>query len=211
MVPRSRAGKMSAPARSEVEDAELLHDLAAEAEEAHVQALQVVERLDLELEPAGGLRRVHSAENHLDVVIVLVVHPLVERHAVVVQHPRDHLAGLGAERNRREEPCGAHLALPVARRGVGGVDRAVGDGVQRLQSRNQFVRVEVLEFHRIRNAVDLVDERDPAVPRMGRLFGKDVVISKYSCASAEEPNEIDRAATMPASLDFMGVSSMIVA
>ena len=36
-------------------DAELLHHLGAEAEEAHLQALQLVDRLDLVAEPAGRL------------------------------------------------------------------------------------------------------------------------------------------------------------
>ena len=45
----------------------------------------------------------------------------------------------------------------------------------------------------------------PAVPRIGKLLPNEDVISKNSCAAAEDPNESVMAVTRPVSLDFMSI------
>ena len=106
-------------------DAELLHDVGAQAEEAHLQTLEVVDGLDLLAEPAGGLGRDHAAEDGS--TLYLRVQLLHELLAAAVAHPAQVLADLRAERHGRVHRESDVLAGEEAEARPGRVERAVGD------------------------------------------------------------------------------------
>ena len=118
-----------------------LHDLAAEPEEPHLEPFEVLGAGDLLGEPAGGLRRDDGAGHDLHVVAGLVVHLLVEIHAVIVIEPRHVFARLGAEGHGGEEGCGRDLARPVAGGGVARVDLARRHRVEDLEGGDQRARL----------------------------------------------------------------------
>ena len=124
--------------------AELLHDTGAEAEEAHLHAAELLQILDLFLEPARGLRPDGEAVDLLDAVFGIDF--LLQVVATAEIHPGEVFAYRWAERHGGEERQRRVFADIVARGGPGGLDRALGDGVEALVRRNQGARLE--EFHR---------------------------------------------------------------
>src|SRR5688500_16975159 len=87
MVPSCSAWKMS-PGREQLRrDAELVHSARAEAEEAHLQPAQVLDRLDLAPEPARGLGRDDGAGDVVDAV--LAEHLTRQLQPAAVVDPRE--------------------------------------------------------------------------------------------------------------------------
>ncbi len=75
--------------------AELRQDERAEAGDAHAQALQVVDRVDLLAEPAAGLG-IHEVARQDDHV-VRVIGLLDDLEAAAAEHPGEQDLGRGAE------------------------------------------------------------------------------------------------------------------
>ena len=125
-------------------DAELLHHLRAEAEEAHLQPLQLVDRLDLAAEPAGGLRADAEAVDRDQAVLgVDLVAQLV---AAAEPFPGEEFAEAGAERHGGEEGERRILAGMIAGRRPARFDRSLGDRIEALERRNQRARLEELDL-----------------------------------------------------------------
>ena len=157
MVPSCSAWKISPACRICVGDAELLHDVGAQAEEAHLQALEVVGGLDLLAEPAGGLGRDQAAGGGDDVV--LGVQLVIELAAAAVVHPAHVLARLRAERHGRVHGKGDVLAREEAAHRPGRVERAVGDRIEILARRHQCAGLEEAGVDRAAgNLVHRIDE-----------------------------------------------------
>jgi len=123
--------------------ADLAHHLAREAGDAHLQALQVVDRVDFLAEPAAHLGAGVAEQDGVNVVAgeefvqQLVAAGLVE--------PGIRLARIEAEGNRGAEREGRVLADIVIGAGMGHLDRARGDGIGRLQRRNDFAAGKMLD------------------------------------------------------------------
>ncbi len=149
--------------------AELRHDLAGEAADAQLQALQVVDRLDLLAEPAAhlGAGMAHQEGGHL-VFLVELAHQLEPAAEI---DPRIVLAGVEAERQRGVEGEGRILADIVVGRGVAALDRLVLDGVDDLQAGDDLAGGEDADLELVvgegRDA--LGEELAGAVDRVERL------------------------------------------
>ncbi len=116
--------------------ADALEHLAAEAADAHLQALDVGQRLDLLAVPAAHLG---AGVAHREVVDVVARVELAEQlHAVAFVHPRRHLAAVQAERDGAVHREGRVLAEEVVRRGVRHLDRAVLHAVDDAERGHQF-------------------------------------------------------------------------
>ena len=165
-------GRVDVAARQQLgRHAHLLHHLRAQAEEAHLQALEVVERLDGLAEPARTLRRDQVARHPVQVVPVVDLRQQLLAAAVV--HPRQRLAGGGAEGHRGEELHRRDLAGPVARRRPPRVDRPGRDGVENLQRRHQRAGLEELELHRpAREHPDALLDHPALVAELDHLAGE---------------------------------------
>ena len=116
--------------------ADLLEHLAAEAADAHLQALHVGQRIDLLAEEAAHLRAgvAHREVDDVDLGVELA-HQL---QAVALEHPGRHLAAVQAEGDGAIERVGRVLAEEVVRRGVRAFDGAVGHAVQHAEGRHQL-------------------------------------------------------------------------
>ena len=149
--------------------AELGHDVAGEARDAHLQALEVVDRLDLLAEPAAHLRR-RVAADHADDVVALeeVVEQLL---AAALGQPRIHLPRVEAERNDGRQREGRVLAEEVVAGGLAHLDRAVLHRVEHLQARDDLARREGADLELVvgRLGHDLGEVLDAAVQRVERL------------------------------------------
>ena len=121
----------------------LLHDLGAEAEEAHLQALELVERLHRFLEPARGLGTDHVAVERVQIApgVDLVLQVL----AAAIDHPGEIFAEARPERHRGEKGKRRMLAGVIAGGGEAGFDRTLGRGIEALQRRHQRAGLEELE------------------------------------------------------------------
>src|SRR6185312_5371802 len=116
--------------------AELLQDLAGPAADAHLQALEIVDRVDLLAVPAAHLTAGVAGEQALDVVLLV---ELVEHGVAAALGPPALVdAGVRAERHRRAETEGRVLAEVVIGRGVADLDRAVLDGVDDGEAGHDF-------------------------------------------------------------------------
>jgi hypothetical protein len=148
---------------------ELLQDLAGPAADAHLQALEIVDRVDLLAVPAthltAGLRR----EQALDVVLLIeLVHHDI---AAALRPPGLVDAGVRAERDRRAEAEGRILAEIVVGRGVTDFDRAVLHGVDDRETRHDFAGGENLDLELVvgRLGDSLGHHLGRAVQRVQRL------------------------------------------
>ena len=113
--------------------AELLQRLAGPAADAELEALEIVDGLDLVAEPAAHLRPRVAARQRVDVELLAeLVHQL---QAVAIVVPRILLPGVEAERHRAEQRPGRVLADEVVGGGVADLDGAVLHGVEHLQAR----------------------------------------------------------------------------
>ena len=83
--------------------AHLLHHVGAQAEETHVQTLEVCWCIDRLFEPARSLRRNDRTRQYFNVVAAVIVHLLIEFQTVAVVHPRQVFTGFRTERNRRKQ------------------------------------------------------------------------------------------------------------
>jgi len=124
--------------------AQLAVDLAGQAGDAHLQALEAVDVLQGLAEPAGHLRAgIAHGHRHQAVRLVQLL-PKLE--AATVVQPGVHALGVHTEGHGGEELCGGDLAGPEE--GVGGVhlDHAAGHRIEALQRRNQLAGGEVLDL-----------------------------------------------------------------
>jgi hypothetical protein len=173
-------------------DADPFHDLGAQAEEPHLEALEIGGRIDLLAEPAGGLGRDHAADQRLDVVPgVNLVHQSV---AAAVEDPAEIFAGAGPERHRREQGQRLFLAEPITGCRPGCIQRPGGDGIEHLQRRNERVRLvkpdaDVATAHR----VQALGKIDAAGAQLNELAGKGAphlpvhpVRGRLACVSASQ-------------------------
>ena len=141
--------------------AHLLHDLGAEAEEPHLEALELLGRIvDRLLEPTRGLRA--DAEAIDRGRAVRVVDLFAQLLAAPEPLPGEVLADLRPEGDRAEEgERGAELAHVEAGGGPARFDRTLGHRVEDLQGRYQRVRLEVLDLElSFRHLVDPFHESD---------------------------------------------------
>jgi hypothetical protein len=116
--------------------AHALEHLAAEAADAHLQALDVGHRLDFLAVPAAHLGAgVAHREIHDVVVGVELAHQL---QAVAFVLPGRHLAAVQTEGNRAADRKGLVLAEEVVGRGVGHLDGGVLHTVDHAEGRHQL-------------------------------------------------------------------------
>src|SRR6266536_2651524 len=105
--------------------------LAGPAADAHLEAFEIVDGLDLFTEPAAHLCAGVAADKRVHVVLLAkLVHQF---HAVAVVEPRVLLTGIQPERDGTEQCPGRILADVVVRGGVADLDRAILAGVEHLQ------------------------------------------------------------------------------
>jgi hypothetical protein len=117
---------------------------AAETGDAHLDALDVLQRLDLLAEPAAHLHAGVAAGEGDDVVVAV---ELVEQLlAIAVVDPGVELAGIHAEGNRGADAEGLVLADIVVGAGVAGFDGAVLHHVQCLAARGDFATGKNLDL-----------------------------------------------------------------
>ena len=117
-------------------DAELLHDAAGKAADAHLQPLQIVDGLDLLAEPAAHLAAGIAGQKRRDVVALV---ELVEQLPAAAQHVPGLVDALvGAERHRRAESKSRVLAEIIVGRRMAHLDGAVLHGIEHLQAGNDF-------------------------------------------------------------------------
>jgi hypothetical protein len=141
--------------------AEARQDLAAEAGDAHLEALQVGDGFELAAEPAAHLHPgVAAGEHHHAMLGVEIAHQLAPAAGV---HPGDLLARVQAEGHRGLEGEGHVLADVVVAGGLAAFDRALADGIHDLQARDDLAAGEHadLEFA----AGDLADAARQALGR----------------------------------------------
>ena len=157
---------MSARRQQLRRDAELLHHLRPESEEAHLQALQIVDRLDLVTEPARCLWADAEAIDRIE--IVLGVNLFAELVAAAIPFPGQELAEVRPERHGREEGQGWVFAGVVARRGPARFDGALGDRLETLERRDQSARLVKLDVElAARHALDILGETDARGAKVG--------------------------------------------
>ena len=126
--------------------AHLLHDLRAEPEEPHLEALEVLGRVgDFLAEPAGGLRTDAEAVDRGHAV--RVVELLAQLVAAAVPLPGLELAERGPERHRGEERnrTAEHVGVVAGGRPAC-IDRALGDRLELLRSRHERPRFVELDL-----------------------------------------------------------------
>jgi len=124
--------------------AQLVHDLRAEPEEAHFQALEVLDRLDLLAEPAGRFGGRHGAGDGVDPV--LAEHLVHQLDPAAVAHPCQVLAQPRAEGNAGEHGERRVRAGEEAGGRPGSVHRATRDRLDRFQRWNDGSRLMELEL-----------------------------------------------------------------
>src|SRR6185312_2138039 len=94
--------RVDVAARDELRhDAQLLHDLAGHAADAHLDALEILDALDLLAEPAAHLRARVAARHLIDVVALVEL--AEELEAAAEELPCVRLARVEAERDRAVE------------------------------------------------------------------------------------------------------------
>ena len=118
--------------------------LRREAGGAEAQALQIVDRGDLVLEPAGPLRPAIAAEEGLQAEAA--VHLVVERLAAAMGQPADLLGGEQAERLRAEQQDALGLRAPIGRHRMVELGRAFRDRVEDLVAGHDLARGEELDL-----------------------------------------------------------------
>ena len=123
--------------------AEAAQHLAAKARHAHLEALEVLERVDLLVEPAAPLDARVSGHQRLQVEAGAELVP--ELLAARMVDPGVDLGRGQPEGNRGEEVEGLGLALPVVLGGVVHVRRALRDGIEGFEGRHQLAGGEQLD------------------------------------------------------------------
>src|SRR6185503_5480804 len=121
-------------------------DVSGEAEDAVLESLQIVDRLDLLAEPPAHLRACGTAVQAVDVVVLVeLVHELAPASPV---HPGRLLACVHAERKDDVEGESRILADIVATASMAKFDGAILNGIRDLQAGHDLTRCETanLEF-----------------------------------------------------------------
>ena len=151
------------------DDAELLHDLTGDAGDAHLQALQILNRLDLLAEPAAHLGAGIAAGKRIEVVLG---HELVhEADAAAVVIPGIELAGIEGERERGRRSEGRVLADIVIGGRMGHLDRPARHRIGRLEGADDLARRERLDLELAfgRRRHELRQEVRAAIDRVERF------------------------------------------
>ena len=125
-------------------DAHLLHNLGAQTEEAHLQALEVFDGLYLLAEPARRFGRDNAAGYRFQTVLLVYLIP--ELIAAAEEDPAHILSGAGAEGDGREHRESRLLTVPVTGRRPARIDRTRRNGVEALLGRDQRIGLEELDF-----------------------------------------------------------------
>src|SRR5205814_1054681 len=128
-------------------DPEPGEDRAGKAADPELEALEVVDRLELLAEPATHLRS-GVARGETDAVVVLeeIVEQLI---AAAEAQPRVHLPAVETERQRGAEGHRRVFAPVVVHRRVAHLDRAALDGVEHLQARDDLAGGEGLDLEAV--------------------------------------------------------------
>src|SRR3546814_3915945 len=111
-------------------------DRAAEAGNAHLEALEVLQRADLLVEPAASLDAGVAGDEEL--AAQLLVDLFGDLQAAAELHPGVLFLGVEAKGHGGEELGGRDLAYPVVRGAVAHLDGAVGDGIHGLEGRDDL-------------------------------------------------------------------------
>ncbi len=167
-------------------DAELFHDLAGHAGNAHLKPLQIVDRVDFLAEPAAHLRaRIAGRQAIEPLGGVELVH---QRVAIALVEPGILQAPVEAEGNGRADRVGRVLAPEVIGAGMGHFHRIGGHRIHRLQARHDLARGKGLDGeiavcgrremfrHVFRTAIDRVEafrEGRGQAPGDFRIFLRD--------------------------------------
>ena len=130
---------------------------AAETRDAHLEALEIGDRIDLLVEPAAHLHAGIAAGERHQVERLVELAPEIEPAAVV--EPRVHLHVGHAKRQRGHELRRGHFALVVIRRVVTHFDGAAAGRIEGLERRYQFASGVHLDLEAPpRRPVDTIDE-----------------------------------------------------
>ncbi|CCD00661.1 protein of unknown function (plasmid) [Azospirillum baldaniorum] len=122
------------------DEAQLAHDLPGQPADPHLEAAEVLHRLDFLAEPAAHLGRRVAGGDVVDIVLPeQLAHQL---QPAAVHHPGDVLARVQAEGHGRVEAEGRVLADVEVGRGLAALDRAVLHRVQHLERRHDLARRE---------------------------------------------------------------------
>ena len=111
--------------------AHLRHDLGAQTEETHLQALDLLQRRDFSLEPAGGFGADREAVERNQ--IMLVIDFVAKLLASAEPFPGDVFADPRTERNGCEERQCRVFGCMVAGCRPAGIDRALGSRIEAFE------------------------------------------------------------------------------
>ena len=152
--------------------AEFLNDAAGESTDAHLQAFEIVDRIDLLAEPAAHLTAGIPGEQRGCVVLLV---ELVEHFFAATQREPTLIQPLvRSEGDRRAEGESRVFAEVVIRGGMTALDGAVLYGIDDLQAGNDFAGGENLDLefvigrvgdglgHDFRSAVKRIERLRPA-------------------------------------------------
>jgi hypothetical protein len=123
--------------------ARLGDDLAAEARDAHLDPLVVIDRVDLLPEPPAHLRGHRRARARHEVEGGVGLLPELEAVALLI--PGGHALGVHPERDGHEPLERRLLRRPVGRDGPEGLDGALRGGVEALERRHDLAAGEDLD------------------------------------------------------------------
>src|SRR5690349_22194857 len=129
------------------DETELLQCLAGPASDPHLEAFEVVDRLDLLAEPATHLTTGIAAHHARQIVLLGELIHQLEAIAIVV--PRVLLAGVETEWKGAEQRPNRVLAEIIIGCSVTGLDGAVRGGVENLQARNDLAGSKNLDLELI--------------------------------------------------------------
>ena len=150
-------------------DAKLLVDAPGETRDAHLDAVEVVDGLDLLAEPAGHLHAGIAAIDRHQIEAVVDLAPQLGAAAVIV--PAVEALEIQAEGNGGEILRGEALAGPEIGVGVVHLDGAGRHRVEAFRRRDQFARAVELDLEAAaRHVVDALDQILGAA-RPGRIEG----------------------------------------
>ena len=120
--------------------AHLRHDLGTKTEETHLQALDLIERGNFGLEPAGSFRADCKAIERNQVM--LGIDFVTKFLASAEPFPGHEFTNLRAKRNRREERQGRVFRSVVARCRPAGFNRTLGSGIKAFERGDKCAGLE---------------------------------------------------------------------
>ena len=154
MAPDCSDGKISPPGRLTTVAPGSFDDLPAETRHAHLEALVVVHRVDLLVEPSSHL---HARVAHgIGLEVEIGVQSVPQLLSAAIVDPTGHLVGVESVRDRGKELRRRAFALPVVGGRVSHLRRTLRNGVEGFEGRNQFPTP--VDFHRQAAAGHPVDD-----------------------------------------------------